>query len=295
MSGNIKQEIAESFKNGTTLTKLIYINLGVFLVVNLSLAILGLFEINSSWFDALMLPASVGTLIRTPWSILTYMFLHHSFIHIIFNILMLYWFGNLFLQYCSQHNLVGLYLIGGIAGGATYIAAYNFFPKFETLIHSSHLLGASAAIMAITVATAVLDPDRKVKLFFVSQISLKWLAIATVLISLLQVSAENAGGEISHIGGAVAGFVFAKRFQSGKDITAWINKAINGLVNLFKGMDGKPHMKATRTSTRESDAEYNFRKRQANDEIDRILDKIKSSGYESLNEDEKKRLFDKGK
>ena len=282
----------ESFKNGTTLTKLIYINLGVFLVISIAQALLGLFNVNTEWVDSLMLPAQVSTFAHRPWSILTYMFFHKSFIHILFNLLMLYWFGKLFLQYCSQHDLVGLYILGGIAGGATYIIAFNLLPKFAPVVGLSMLLGASASVMAITIATAVFAPNQTIRLVLIGDVKIKWIALVSVLISLMQINAENAGGELAHIGGAIAGYIFAIEYKKGKNITDWINNILHRAANLIHGAGRKPKMKVSHTNM-ESDQEYNYRKKQENDEIDKILDKIKSSGYESLSDDEKGKLFGK--
>ncbi len=292
MRGEIKEELIESFKNGTTLTKLIYINLGVFLVISIAQALLGLFNVNTEWVDSLMLPAQVSTFAHRPWSILTYMFFHKSFIHILFNLLMLYWFGKLFLQYCSQHDLVGLYILGGIAGGATYIIAFNLLPKFAPVVGLSMLLGASASVMAITIATAVFAPNQTMRLVLIGDVKIKWIALVSVLISLMQINAENAGGELAHIGGAIAGYIFAIEYKKGKNITDWINNILHRAANLIHGAGRKPKMKVSHTNM-ESDQEYNYRKKQENDEIDKILDKIKSSGYESLSDDEKGKLFGK--
>lgn len=292
MRGEIKEELIESFKNGTTLTKLIYINLGVFLVISIAQALLGLFNVNTEWVDSLMLPAQVSTFAHRPWSILTYMFFHKSFIHILFNLLMLYWFGKLFLQYCSQHDLVGLYILGGIAGGATYIIAFNLLPKFAPVVGLSMLLGASASVMAITIATAVFAPNQTMRLVLIGDVKIKWIALVSVLISLMQINAENAGGELAHIGGAIAGYIFAIEYKKGKNITDWINNILHRTANLIHGAGRKPKMKVSHTNM-ESDHEYNYRKKQENDEIDKILDKIKSSGYESLSDDEKGKLFGK--
>ncbi len=292
MRGEIKEELIESFKNGTTLTKLIYINLGVFLVISIAQALLSLFNVNTEWVDSLMLPAQVSTFAHRPWSILTYMFFHKSFIHILFNLLMLYWFGKLFLQYCSQHDLVGLYILGGIAGGATYIIAFNLLPKFAPVVGLSMLLGASASVMAITIATAVFAPNQTMRLVLIGDVKIKWIALVSVLISLMQINAENAGGELAHIGGAIAGYIFAIEYKKGKNITDWINNILHRAANLIHGAGRKPKTKVSHTNM-ESDQEYNYRKKQENDEIDKILDKIKSSGYESLSDDEKGKLFGK--
>ncbi len=283
----IKEEIRDSFKKGTTLTKLIYINLGVFVVVGLAASILKLFNIGAEWTRFLMLPADAGTLLHTPWTLVSYMFFHTGFIHILFNILMLYWFGKLFLEFFSQKDLVGLYLIGGIAGGIFYILAYHIFPFFAGKIDDSYLLGASASVLGIIVAVAVTAPDYPVRLVLIGEIRLKWIAIAAVVISLLNVASSNAGGEIAHLGGALTGYVFAIRYKKGNNITTWISRFLDKLVDLFQK---KPKLKV-KYQRPMTDQEYNRKKKQENDNIDRILEKIKKSGYESLTKEEKQELF----
>ena len=283
----IKEEIRDSFKEGTTLTKLIYINLGVFMVVGLIAGILTLFNINSGWTYFLMLPADFGTLSHTPWTIISYMFSHTGFIHLLFNVLMLYWFGKIFMEFFSQKDLVGLYLIAGIAGGIFYLLAYHTFPFFAEKIAGSYLLGASASVLGIIVAVAVTAPNYPVRLVLIGEIRLKWIAIAGVVISLLNVASSNAGGEIAHLGGAFAGYIFAVRYQKGNNITNWVNRLLDNLVDLFRK---KPELKVTHRRPM-TDQEYNLKKKQENDNIDRILEKIKKGGYESLSKEEKQELF----
>jgi len=283
----IKEEIINSFKTGSTLTKLIYINLGLFIIVGLGSAILTLFNVSNVWTTILMLPSKFSILITRPWSILTYMFLHLNFIHLLFNILTFYWFGNLFMQYYSQKELVGLYITSGILGGVLYMLAYSIFPYFADKY--GDLTGASAAVMGIIVAVAVTAPERPIRLMFIGDVKLKWIAIVGIIISLLNVASENAGGNISHIGGALGGYLFVLASRKGKDITAWVNRPINFLANLF---NRSPKMKVTYNNNRPmTDQEYNYNKKQEAENIDKILDKIKKSGYESLSKEEKRQLF----
>ena len=282
----IKEEIINSFKSGSTLTKLIYINLGLFVIVGLGSAILTLFNVSNVWTTILMLPSKFSLLIIRPWSIITYMFLHLNFIHLLFNILTFYWFGNLFMQYYSQKELVGLYITSGILGGVLYMLAYSIFPYFADKY--GDLTGASAAVMGIIVAVAVTAPDRLIRLMFIGDVKLKWIAIVGIIISLLNVASENAGGNISHIGGALGGYLFVLASRKGKDITAWVNRPINFLANLF---NRSPKMKVTYNNRPMTDQEYNYNKKQEAENIDKILDKIKKSGYESLSKEEKRQLF----
>lgn len=284
-----KEEIITSFKSGNTLTKLIYINLGVFLIVGLVSVALLLFNINRGWIDqSLALSSQFGVLIRNPWTLFTYMFLHYQFIHLIINILTLYWFGKIFLEYYSQRDLVGLYIFGGLLGGLLYFIAYATLPLFQNQYAS--LCGASAAIMAIIVACAYTDPERSIRLVLFGNVKVKWLAVFAIVVSLLNVASENAGGNISHLGGALGGFFYVFALRKGKNLTSGINKAIDSIVNLFK-RNKAPKMKVTYNQRPMTDQEYNYAKRQESEQIDIILDKIKKSGYDSLSKEERDKLF----
>ncbi|MCQ2193329.1 MAG: rhomboid family intramembrane serine protease [Paludibacteraceae bacterium] len=284
-----KEEIITSFKSGNTLTKLIYINLGVFLIVGLVNVVLLLFNINRGWIDqSLALSSQFGVLIRNPWTLFTYMFLHYQFIHLIINILTLYWFGKIFLEYYSQRDLVGLYIFGGLLGGLLYFIAYATLPLFQNQYAS--LCGASAAIMAIIVACAYTDPERSIRLVLFGNVKVKWLAVFAIVVSLLNVASENAGGNISHLGGALGGFFYVFALRKGKNLTSGINKAIDSIVNLFK-RNKAPKMKVTYNQRPMTDQEYNYAKRQESEQIDIILDKIKKSGYDSLSKEERDKLF----
>lgn len=289
---SLKDDIVKSFKEGSLLTKLIYVNIAAFVFVNLILVVYKLIQIECPWVNFLMLPSDLNAFILHPWTIITYMFMHTSFIHILFNVLMLYWFGQLFMTFFNQRDLVGVYVIGGLAGGLFYLLAFNLVPYY--IQHgSSYLLGASASVMAIVVATAVMSPDYQVRIPLIGMIKIEWIAVASVLISLLGITSTNAGGELAHLGGALIGYIFAKEYKKGTNIVGWINKLIDWLVDLPKKKSKMKVSYENKSAQRETDAEYNARKKQHNDEIDRILDKIKQSGYDSLSDNERKQLFGK--
>lgn len=292
---NILEEIKQSFNNGNYLTRLIYINAGVFLVVKLLSIIFSTIGFSNIWISYLELPAFFQTLIRQPWSIITYMFMHHDFLHLIFNLLTLYWFGKIFLEYFNQKQLVGLYFLGGIGGALFYIAAYNFIPNLNLHIFFSYLIGASASVMAIIFTLVRYCPDREIHLALIGLVKLKYLGIGLLILDIIGTTSVNAGGSIAHIGGALTGYLFAQFIiNSGKDITEPINKIISWVNDLFK-QNKKPKFTVHR-NTSKSDEEWNMenqnRKRKNNEEIDRILEKIKKSGYANLSDEEKKRLFD---
>lgn len=284
----ITQEIKQSFKQGTTLIKLIYINIFIFVLVKLAVLFLQLLQINSeNWMAYIAMPANPSTFITRPWTLFTYMFLHIGFIHIIFNLLNLYWFGKLFLSYFSQRQLVGVYILGGILGGLLYLLAFNVFPYYAPLIQGSMLLGASAGVLAIIFAVCLYVPNLQIPLILIGNVKLKYIGVVMFFISLFGISGNNAGGNLAHLGGVIFAFLFILAIRKGKDITNLINNLIDKLVNLSKR---KPKIKVQYKKPL-NDNDWNTKKATTNKEIDRILDKIKQSGYNNLTVEEKKTLF----
>lgn len=290
---SFKDDVVKSFQEGSLLTKLIYVNVGVYVLLALVQVIGKLFGLNITWMSWIfMLPSEWSAFLHHPWTLLTYMFSHTGFVHLICNVLMLYWFGQLFMTFFNQRDLVGVYVLGGLAGGLTYLLSFNLIPYYVQ--HGPNfLLGASASVMAIVVSTAVISPDYRVRIPLIGSVKIEWVAVATVLISLLSITSANAGGELAHLGGALAGYLFAKAYKKNKNIVGWINTLLDKLTNLLKKRPSMNVSYENPSSARESDEEYNARKKQKNDEIDRILDKIKQSGYDSLSLDERKKLFGK--
>jgi len=289
---DIFTNIKRMFRSGNVLVKLIYINVGVFLLVRLAAVILLLFNLpGAAYLEYLQIPSSPMLLLVRPWTLFTYMFTHYDFLHILFNMLWLYWFGGIFLQFFNERQLGGLYVLGGIAGGLFFILAYNLLPYFQPIAGQSFMMGASASVMAIVFAVSFYRKDYTINLFLLGRVKLIWLALFTFIIDFLAITSNNAGGHIAHIGGALLGIWFASRISKGKDLTAPMNRFIDWVVNLGKR---KPKMKVTYKRS-ETDQEYNARKNQENQNLDDILDKLKRSGYESLSKDEKKKLFDASK
>lgn len=289
-------DLKSRFHRGDINLQLIYINVGVFVVTTLVSVFLRLFNIgDASWMNFMTLPASIPEFLKQPWSLLSYMFLHADPLHLLFNMLWLYWFGQLFLSFFSARHFRGLYLLGGICGGLFYMLALNVFPYFTPYIYISTLLGASASVLAIVVATAVREPEYRVNFMFIGTVRLKYVALFMVVTDLLFVTSGNGGGHIAHLGGALAGWWFAWSLRKGKDVTKWINGVLDGCSGVWSKLSSKkPKMKVSKGG-RADDYDYDARKKQQSEEIDRILDKLKKSGYGSLTTEEKKRLFDASK
>ena len=292
---NIITDLRQRFREGSISLQLIYINVGVFLLLTLVTVFLRLFNVEGrSFIHYLEMPADIMQWLMQPWSVLTYMFLHADVFHLLFNMLWLYWFGQLFLFEFSAKHLRGLYLFGGIVGGLFYLLAYNLFPLFQPMVGHSMLLGASASVLAIVVACAVSMPEYRLNLLLFGAVRLKYVALIVVLTDLLFITSANAGGHIAHLGGAMAGWWFVRGLHSGKyDATAWINRVLDIVVGWFHRSPKakRPHMKV-HVGKHGKDYDYNARKKAQSDEIDRILDKVRQSGYDGLTAEEKRKLFD---
>jgi membrane associated rhomboid family serine protease len=296
---SIWDEIKGSFKHGTALTRLMYINGAVFLLIKI-VEVIGVLSSSPGLAPAvisnLAVPASTGALALKPWTPITYMFTHQGFIHLLFNLLWLWWFGKIFLAYLDQRKLVALYVMGGLAGALLYIVVFNVFPAFASAVNVSIALGASASVMALVIGTAVYLPDMELHLLFFGRVKLKYLALVTFLITSVFDFSVNTGGKIAHIGGALMGLAYGQGIRNGRDFGAWLNRILDFFVNLFKpGRRLKVKYKkagatfdARKTKT---DIEYNTAKAGRQKEIDHILDKISKGGYDSLTREEKAILF----
>ncbi len=303
---DIIKELKKRYKNGSIVFKLIFINVAVFIIVGI-LNLFSLFGVpglaTENW---LAVPADLESLLYKPWTLITYMFLHYDFLHILFNMLWLFWFGQLFIQFIIPKRMLSVYLLGGLSGAVLYIAAFNLIPAFQPSVPISIALGASASVYAIVIAVCAYVPDYSIGLLFIGRVKLKYIAIVVVVIDLLSISGGNAGGHIAHLGGALFGYFFAIRLKKGKDITKGFSATMDWLFSMFKS---RPKMRVTsskyRTSQRpssgasdtkaQSDMQYNKNKKATQAEIDRILDKISKNGYDSLTKEEKDTLFDMSK
>jgi membrane associated rhomboid family serine protease len=287
----IWDDIKATFRNGNNLTKLIYINIALFLVITL-IGIIGFLlvnpEISNQTIRYLSVPSSPETLLYRPWTLITYMFTHKELLHLLVNLLWLYWFGKIFLEYLDQKKLVAVYLLGGISGAVTYVIAYNIFPAFSGIAGDSiPLLGASASVMAIVVAIAAYVPDYTVFLFLFGRVKIKYIAlIIFILTSILDFSA-NSGGKLAHIGGALFGYLYTLSYRQGRDMGKGLNKIIDFIATIFK-----PSKKLKVTYKKQADDyEYNKTRSEHQAQINKILDKISKGGYDSLTREEKELLF----
>jgi len=279
------------FKQLSIVLKIIVINTLIFLIFYLGSFFFKLSPSTLvSWF---VLPTSFLEIVYQPWSFVTYAFLHAGFWHLFWNMYLLYWFGLYVLNLFTSKRFLTIYLLGAINGGLFYVLAYNLFPVFNNI--SSNLMGASAAVLAIVIFIATYTPDAMVRIF-TFRIKLWQIGLVMVLLDLFQLpSSGNAGGLIAHMGGAIFGYVYAIQLKKGNDIGIWFENFMDLLVNLFKSNKYK-HFKQVH-KTKQSAPKNTKRNPTTNHQIkiDRILDKIGKSGYDSLTKAEKDFLFKAGK
>ncbi len=284
--------IKSSFQQGNNLTKLIYINIGVFLIVKI-LSIVGML-FNLPIFDIvmrhLMVPADTNNLLWNPWSVFTYMFLHEGFLHLLMNMLWLFWFGRIFITFLDQKKLLSVYILGGLTGASFYIFAYNLFPYFQPQLPVAYALGASASVMAIVFGVTFYAPNHELYLMFIGRVKIKYIALFFIFTDLMYIDkGVNIGGHIAHFGGAFYGWLFASQMQKSKDITKGFNAIMDWVFSIFVS---KRKMNVSfKKANKMTDREYNQAKNKNSDEVNRILEKVAKSGYESLTKEEKTTLF----
>ncbi len=286
----IFDDIRSTFRKGNNLTKLIYINVAVFILITI-VAVIGFLLnnniISEKSLDLLSVPASLKVLLVRPWTLITYMFTHKDVWHILFNMLWLYWFGRIFLEYLDERKLVSVYLLGGLCGALVYIASFNIFPAFTSVVADSAAIGASASVMAIVVAIAAYVPDYTIQLFLFGRIKIKYMALAIFILTSVMDFSVNSGGKLAHIGGAFFGYFYTISLRKGNDIGKGLNKIIDFFVTMFK-----PRKKLKVTHKKVADEyEYNKIKAEHQKQINHILDKISKGGYDSLTKEEKETLF----
>jgi len=290
----IIDNIKYRFKHAGIIEKLIYINLCVYLLVFIANTFGFLFNIEKnvlvSWFA---LPASIDAFLIKPWTIITYGFLHTGFFHILSNLIGLFFIGNLFKEYFTTKQVIQFYVFGTLFGGILFLSSYNFFPAFASQKHNNILMGASAGVYAILIGIATYLPNYQFKIPLIGYIKLWHIAVLWVLLDIIQIPVNNAGGHLSHLGGALFGFLYV---YSASNKTITFN---NPFKNLFKTKKKSPlktvYNSGKKHTTESKKTRAGSFKTKNQQEVDTILDKISKSGYDTLTQEEKDFLFKQGK
>ena len=265
--------------------KIIYITTAVFVLTFLINTISYLFNNEGNFMiDWFALSPHFEQYIVKPWTIITYGFMHEGPLHILFNLLILYYFGNLFLNFFNEKQLLTYYFLGILFGGIIFMLSYNYVPALQT--KRAVLVGASAGVTAVLIGIATHIPNYAMRFQFIGNVKLKLIAIIIIVLDIIQIPNGNAGGHLAHLGGALTGFLLTNSFNNGKDFINWTGR-------FFKPKKQKPlktvykNKKSVNSKVRQTDEEQR--------KIDTILDKISKSGYEALSKEDKDFLFKIGK
>ena len=289
---NLSEELKHQLKNGTMTNRIVIANVVVFLFIHTFLAIGRMsdqdlfplidviFTLNTSWKEFLMMP----------WGVFTSIFTHFDLSHIFFNMIFLYFAGNMFERFFSGKKLLLVYIFGGLLGGVTEILNTTLF---SSAYEAHHVIGASGSVMAIFTALAFYSPNTKVHLFGILPVRLFLLALFFLATDLIGIGKEGDNiAHFAHLGGAFFGFLAVQNINTSKNVIFQIERLQEKIKNLFKK---KPKMYYTRSDQHKTDEQYNFDKRKKQERTDIILDKISKSGYDSLTKEEKDFLFNQSK
>lgn len=270
---------------GNALVQLILINLFAFLLLSVSKVFLvlgGALDTYEGLLRFFMISSIWGEVVTRPWTLFSYAFLHEDFFHFLFNMLFLYWFGRLFVDFLPPKNLLGLYLAGAFFSALFFVLMYNIVPFYQARV-GSYMLGASGSVYAIVAATATIVPNYTLRLLFIGAVRIKYIAIFYFFFSFIQLTGANAGGQLAHLGGFAVGYLYIVQLQRGRDIGKPFLRLLNFLGGFFKRRP--PVTPTKKKNSTETDQEV----------IDRILEKISTAGYESLTKEEKEKLFNASK
>lgn len=290
-------EIKRNYVSGGMHMKLIYVNVIVFLVITIFNIIgklyggdtsLILSDLTTSIFTLKTNPAEF---ILQPWGLITSIFAHFGFMHLLFNMLFLYFSGKMLEQIIGQNKLLIIYLIGGISGGLFEIIAHSIFPSLA--INQIIIVGASGSVMAIFAGLAYYQPNTEILLYGIIKMKIIWLAIGYFVIDLVGIGSNDGTAHFAHIGGALLGVFLMQQNQKS---TGLLNKLASFISKMkFPTFTKKNNLAVKKGGRPLTDEEFNLQKKQKQEMTDKILDKISKSGYESLTKSEKEFLFKQSK
>lgn len=296
---SILDDLKMEYRMGGVVQRLVFWNIGLFVLPVVAFSLLRLFGIDVSfldwrtgndWFSLSSLPEN---LLWKPWSIIGYAFLHAGPMHLLFNMLMLFFAGRVFLTFFTQKQLFGVYVLSAIFAGVMFIIGYSLLPLVSG--HNAYMVGASGAIMAILVAAATYQPYYQLRLLLIGTVKLWHIAIAFIVLDLIYASAGNTGGHIAHLAGALYGYVYIRLLQNGTDLSKGVSAILDSVANIFKPKKSTPFKKVHLNPVQSSKKNAAKPKDITQQQIDDILDKISKSGYDSLTKEEKEFLFKVGK
>lgn len=306
MIQSIADDVKQQFRMGNMVTRIIIVNVAVFILINL----VNLFFTLSSGFEPgdkfgqyiqyLFLHQNLIFDIKHPWVIFTYMFVHLGFFHILWNMLLFYWFGRIVGDFIGDYRILPIYLLAGLMGGILYLITAPLIYDGGSTVH-----GASGAVMGIIVVAGMIAPEYGMRLILIGDVKLKYIVWTLIFLDLVAIAnMSNIGGHFAHVGGMIFGFMYVRMLREGNDLAAPVNRLLDWFKNLFSEEDGtrRPakskkqrkvfvrYRNESGSSDPSDDIPADFQER-----LDSILEKIKASGYDSLTDEEKEFLFQASK
>lgn len=288
----LTQDLQDKFRRLNVLEKIIVVNVVVYLIGYILRGIAKIYQ-PLEWFS---LPRDFIEVLTMPWTIFTYGFVHYGFLHILFNMLWLYIIGRMMLNLFSSKMSLNIYFLGIICGGLAFLSVYNIIPS-SFLKPAGYLVGASAGVRALLIFLCAYFPTKEVRLIMFN-IQLRYIGLVVIGFDILGLFTLNQGGNVAHLGGALLGYMYAKRLENGIDIGKGFEKFMDTISGWFKPSAKSPLKTVHKKSSKSKFAGHNkkdFKEFNKQKQIDLILDKISKSGYESLTKAEKEFLFKAGK
>ena len=296
---DLLDELKSQFKQtNNAVVKLILINILVFLALRLIAVFLNLFflvDFRSMVTPYIRLSDVPMEGLKHPWTIITTMFTHWEFGHLFWNMLGLFFIGRFFQSEFGDKRLVAVYLLTGLGANIFYLIGQHYIPFY--IIDISYLVGASGAITGLLIALVTLHPEKEIAPLFLPmfRFKLKWAGLIIVTIYIISLSGQNGGGNLCHVGGALMGFIYIKLMQKGTDLALPVIAVLYFFEALFKRKKTKMKVSHSKFKNNNTNVEDIQHQEISMDDIDKILDKLKVSGYNSLNAEEKRILFEYSK
>lgn len=294
-------DVRYQFRHGGMTIRLLILNSGVFLGIQLLLVISRLIGGETGLFvsellrSVFALQTSPLDFITHPWGLFTSIFSHFGLWHFLFNMIFLYFSGRMFEQLFDQKRLLYTYLLGGIAGGLFELLAHSIFPALQG--NGSVIVGASGSIMAIFAAIAFYRPNMTVMVFGLFPVRIIIIAGIFILSDLVSLGMPDSTAHFAHLGGVIIGMWSIRSLHSSNNIINRTQRIGDAIARFFRTLfSRKPKMKVQQGGrTGKTDEDYNMLAKERQEKIDRILDKISKSGYDSLTKAEKDFLFQQSK
>lgn len=277
------------FQINDIVSKIIWVNAIIFFISWFGGSIMEWFHLNhfSDWlYKHTAVSSNFSILIQNPWSLISYQFMHANLLHIFFNMYILYIFGRFIKDVLNSDRFIVLYLLSGLAGAAVFIFSYLLLPLLAER-GGGHMVGASAAVMGVVIGASRLYPELELYLLLFGRVKLKWLALAVLILGSYDITGSNAGGSLSHFGGAAAGFFLVNRFKNGKNDLNIIARLFTGIRDWFYKSKAPKLKVRHRSKVKMGNDSYNYDKADRQEKVDAILDKISKSGFDSLTQKER--------